>query len=37
MLFFRNLDLKSTRLNRKKVVIPRKKVGLWLELALCGS
>ena len=34
MLFFRNLDPRSsTELNRKKVVIPRENVDLWLEVS----
>ena len=32
-VFFRNLDLYNSRLNKKRVVIPRKNVGLWLEFA----
>ena len=30
MFFFRNLDLPNSRLNRKRVVIPRKNVSMWL-------
>ena len=37
-VFFRNFDPhNSTRLNRKRVVIPKKNVSLWLEFALFGS
>ena len=32
-VYFRNLDPLSRRLDRKRVVIPRKNTGLWVEFA----
>ena len=35
--FLRNLDPRNSRLNRKRVLIPTKNVGLRLEFALFGN
>ena len=35
-VFFKNFDPPKSRLKRKRVVIPREDVGLWLEFALFG-
>ena len=38
MFLFSNLDPhNSTKLNIKRIAIPKKNVGLWLEFALSGS
>ena len=36
-VFFRNLDACNSRHHKKRNAVPRKNVGLWLEIVLFGQ